>query len=317
MKIIDWLKQDELFTIYHVENYLLENYDEANLIKSKISKSNFAKTIIEKQNSITSLWGEGVYSPKYISTHYTLLTLCELEVDLSEKRYLKAIDIMLDTMWKPEGKINKYRHQDLCVVAMMIRICSQARIYDSRLFEMIDYVINHKMIDGGFNCRWEKQPSPKQSSLHSTLSVMEAFENLFNKGYDYRLEELSSICKSCAEYILTKKMYKSVRTNEIIHSEMLKFPFPYGWKYDILRAFYVMANLDIDYDERMEDGLNFILTRLDNFGRIKSDRLSVGKHFGAYKKTNQLSPFNTFRVLRILKKYKFNEYSYFLNKKML
>jgi hypothetical protein len=317
MNVIEWLKSEDLFTEYHVEKYLLENHYLASDIKEVIDSSDFAKTIISKQDLKTSFWSEGVYSPKYTSTHYSLLILCELGIDLSKTRYLKAIEILLENLWYKDGKVSNYRHQDICVVAMMIRICSQARLNDIRLFEMIDYILDHKMSDGGWNCSWERRPYPKQSSLHTTLSVLEAFANLKELNYSYRLQEINEGCKTGSEYILTKRLFKSVKTGETIHKDMLKFPFPYGWKYDILRALYVMANLNIPYDERMEDGLKSILNRLDDYGRIKADSLSVGKYYGIYRRANQLSPFNTYRVLLVMKKYKYSSFSDFINKNMI
>jgi len=314
MNVIDWLLKDDLFTVYHVEKYLLLNFDKANEIKKNLKTSDFAKTIIFQQDLNTSLWGGGVYSPKYTSTHYSLLTLCELEVDLSESRFLGAIDILLNEMWARDGKVNKYRHQDMCVVAMMIRICAQANVQDNRIFDMIDYVIDHRMNDGGWNCAWERKPYPKQSSLHTTLSVLEAFYNLLDKKYNYRVEDIKNGILSGSEYMLSKRLFKSVRTNQIIHNDMLKFPFPYGWKYDILRALYVMANLDISYDERMKDAISIIIDRLDDIGRIKADSLSVGKHYKIYRKANTISPFNSFRALRVLKKYKLDSYLEFINR---
>lgn len=317
MNVIEWLKSDEIFTKYHVEKYLLENYDYANKIRKDISASDFAKTIISRQDLKTSLWGDGIYSPKYTSTHYSLLILCELGIDLSETRYLNAIEILLKNLWYKDGVVSSYRHQDMCVVGMMIRICSQAKMSDKRLFEMIDYVLDHKMSDGGWNCAWERRPYPKQSSLHTTLSVLEAFANLKDFNYNYRLEEINEGCKTGSEYILTKRLFKSVRTGETIHKDMLKNPFPYGWKYDMLRALYVMSILDISYDKRMEDGLKNVINRLDDYGRIKADSLSVGKYYGIYRRANQISPFNTYRVLLILKKYKYSYYSDFINKNMI
>jgi len=295
----------------------LENHFLTSHIKEVIDTSNIAKTIISKQDLKTSFWSEGVYSPKYTSTHYSLLILCELGIDLSKTRYLKAIEILLKNLWYKDGKVSNYRHQDICVVAMMIRICSQARLNDIRLYEMIDYILDHKMSDGGWNCSWERRPYPKQSSLHTTLSVLEAFANLKELNYSYRLQEINEGCKTGSEYILTKRLFKSVRTGETIRKDMLKFPFPYGWKYDVLRALYVMANLNIPYDERMEDGLKYILNRLDDYGRIKADSLSVGKYYGIYRRANQLSPFNTYRVLLVMKKYKYSRFSDFVNKNMI
>jgi len=67
----------------------------------------------------------------------------------------------------------------------------------------------------------------------------------------------------------------------------------------------------------MEDGLKHIINRLDDYGRIKADSLSVGKYYGVYRRAKQISPFNTFRALLVLKKYKYSNFSNFIIKNMI
>lgn len=47
------------------------------------------------------------------------------------------------------GKVRAYRHQDLCVVAMILKIRLEAKINDNINKEMMDYIIGHQMKDGG------------------------------------------------------------------------------------------------------------------------------------------------------------------------
>ena len=311
MDLILWMQSRDISLKYLVKRDLLEMDDLS--IKDQILTEGYGLKIMNLQDSKTHLWGEGVYSPKYTSTHYTLLELCQLGANLNDTRIHKSIKILFDVMWKEHGQIKRYRHQDMCVVAMMVRIAATAQIKDPRIFDMIDYILEHPMLDGGWNCAWERKPRPKQSSLHTTLSVLEAFHAYIKNGYTYRLDNIFQMIPKSVSFILSKRLFRSVTTHEIIHKDMLSFPFPYGWKYDILRALTVFVNLDIPYDKKMEEGLNIIITRLDEYGRIKADKSSSGKHHFRYTKTNQYCPFNTYRVLKILKAYKHDLYQRYLN----
>ncbi|AUD63747.1 hypothetical protein BK010_09140 [Tenericutes bacterium MO-XQ] len=310
MDLISWMRNHDISLNYLVKRDFL-GVDDLHL-KNQILSEGYGLRLMNLQDQKTHLWGEGVYSPKYTSTHYTLLELCQLGAHLDEKRIHKSISILFDVMWKEKGLMRRSRHQDMCVVAMMVRIAATAHFKDNRIFDMIDYILEYPMSDGGWNCSWERKPKPKQSSLHTTLSVLEAFHAYIENGYTYKIDEIHLMIPKGVSYILSKRLFRAVRTNEIIHKDMLSFPFPYGWKYDVLRALTAFANLDIPYDEKMEEGLNMLMNRLDEFGRVKADPKALGLHHFRYTKTNQPCPFNTYRILNVLKKYKlqiYNKYS--------
>ena len=310
MDILSWMRNHDLSLNYLVKRDLLDEDDLK--LKNRILKEGYGLRVMNLQDQKTHLWGEGVYSPKYTSTHYTLLELCQLGANLNDLRIHKSINILFDVMWKEKGLMRKHRHQDMCVVAMMVRIAATAHFDDVRIFDMIDYILEYPMPDGGWNCLWERKPQPKQSSLHTTLSVLEAFHAYIENGYTYRLEDIDQMIPKGVSYILSKRLFRSVRTNEIIHKDMLSFPFPYGWKYDVLRALTVFVNLDIPYDEKMEEGLNILMNRLDPYGRIKANPKAPGLHHFRYTKTNQPCPFNTYRVLRVFKTYKSELYQRYI-----
>jgi len=317
MNVIDWIIEGDVSIEYLAKRDLLDT-DHRILVdlQKRILTEGFGLQLLDKQNKDTYLWGDGTYSPKYISTHYTLLELCQLGASLDDDRFHKAINLLFSDMWINKGKVRKYRHQDLCVVAMMVRIACNAKYIDDRINEMVDYILAHQMNDGGWNCAWERKPSPKQSSLHTTLSVLEAFNDYIRYGYNYNLEKIKRVIPQGVEYILSKRMYFSVRTGEIIHKDMLSFPFPYNWKYDILRALELMSSLKIPYDQRMEEAINNIHNRLDEYGRIKADKKPPSLLNIRYTKTNQFCRYNTYRALKVIKYFLPETYQIFISKKI-
>ncbi len=63
------------------------------------------------------------------------------------------------------------------------------------------------MFDGGWNCSWERKPKPKQSSLHTTLSVLEAFHAYIENGYTYKIDEIHLVIPKGVSYILSKRLF--------------------------------------------------------------------------------------------------------------
>ncbi|MDT8336857.1 MAG: hypothetical protein RQ856_03405 [Candidatus Izemoplasmatales bacterium] len=315
MDVLRWISEKDVFLNYLVQRDLLDiNEENLENLRNKITSEGFGLSLVDKQDLKTYMWGEGVYSPKYTSTHYTLLSFCQIGANISKDRFIMAIEILLNTMWVNKGKVKPYRHQDMCVVAMMLRISCEAKINDFRITEMVDYILNHQMSDGGWNCAWERRIKPKQSSLHTTLSVIEALESYLRNGYTYQKPKIDKVIPRGFEYILSKRLFRSVSKNEVINKEILNFPFPYGWKYDILRALVVMAKLKVRYDIRMQESIELLINRLDAYGRIKADKRPVGKYHSHFTKTSKLCPYNTYRVLYILKAYKKQIYEGFIKK---
>lgn len=238
-------------------------------------------------------------------------------VDLSDIRLSNSIAKLTEEMWKPLGKVRAYRHQDLCVVAMILKIRLEAKINDNTNKEMIDYIIEHQMKDGGFNCAWERKPFPKQSSLHTTVSVLDAFASCRENNNLYRSREIEIVSRQCIEYILSKRLFRSVSTGNIIYEDMLKYPFPYGWKYDIMRALFLMSYFDYPYDYRMDEASNILIQGADDYGRIKAFSLTAGKHNLIYTRRNNYCRFNTYRFLYIIKKYRQNEYQKYISRDII
>ena len=111
-------------------------------------------------------------------------------------------------------------------------------------------------------------------------------------------------------------MFRSFRTGEIIHPNMLRWTFPSNWRYSIISALDCLASLDVPYDDRMEEAISNLLGHADGYGRLPTLAPHPGKYFFRLESTKEKSRFNTLRLLRILKKYKKSLYLEIINRKM-
>ncbi|MCE5343888.1 MAG: hypothetical protein LLF96_09970 [Eubacteriales bacterium] len=110
------------------------------------------------------------------------------------------------------------------------------------------------------------------------------------------------------EFILQKRLFRSVRTGEIIDRKMLMLSYPGRWKYDILRCMEYFASVHKSYDERMDEALVLIMQK-----KRKNDRWPVQQKYSGIvhfdmEKTGADSRWNTLRVLRVLKYYRPADY---------
>lgn len=300
MKILGWLSIQDPVIVRLTNKYLHDMdvpYHEEGYIKSYLSLFN------PQEN----MWGHGIYSPKWISTHYTLFELLYMEMNPHHPIYKKAITHILDVMWKKDGYVNKYRHQDVCVVGMMLNMLAYMDIHHPLIEEMLDYILDHTFYDGGWNCAWEMK-KPKQSSLHTTLSVLEALSMLKQNGYKKR--DLSSYIEGGVQFIFKKQFFRRETTHEIIHEDMATYHYPYRWKYDYLRALECLVSIKYPYHQSMDESLNLLRQEIKK-GYLKPGYRYPGKtHFTLEKGA---SAFNTLRALKVLKFYDESYYEHIIN----
>jgi len=304
MKTIDWLLSCDPAVAYLSRRDLLEEKQNSPYSPDE----GWIKRLYEHVDPVTHLWAGGVYSPKYNSTHYTLHTLWSLQASPSHEAFQLGVDVLLKHLWPPKGEVRKHHYQDLCVSAMVGMLAVYAGKRDDKINEIIDYILAHKMPDGAFNCSWQRIPKPTMGSLHTTLLVLEMIQTLKEEHYSYRMDELLACIPDCVELILDRHMYKRRTNGEVIDRNMIRNLFPLGWRYTIIRAFDCFAKLKIVYDPRMEEGLQFLASKADALGRMKTEAPFSGQYFFRFESTREFSGFNSLRFLRILKHYRPTEY---------
>jgi len=311
MTVLEWLLDSDVSIQYQVHRDLLDSdeFTKAALQK-QIAKEGYGKRFLEEKHTKGYI-GRGVYSPKWTSMHYTLYDLYWLGIYNSNQDYIKSSEYLLEHMWFNKGMVRKTRMQDICVTAMIVQMCTYSNIQNKKIFEIIDYILDKQYLDGGWNCSW--QLGHKHSSLHTTISVLESFEQYVKSGYIYRVDEIKEAIPKGEEFILRKELFKSERTKKVINDQFLRYPYPFRWHYEILRVLDYFRRVDKPYDKRMEAALNVILKRNKN-GYVKAYSKFAGKLYFSMEEDKLGSKWNTLRVLRVLKKYKPEKYELFVNK---
>lgn len=302
-ELYSWLLSGDPSIAFLTKRELLENEDLSD--SSKIGEYGWCAEYLKHRNSDGS-WGQNFYQPKWISTHYTLLELRNFEYDYNDKKIRNEIERASRTEFLNATLGKKIPiGSDVCVCGMFLNYASYFKINEINLQHIIDFILSQKMTDGGFNCdhiRYEI----KHSSLHSTLSVLEGFNSYCANNYTYRKDEIKNAIKSCVDFILEHKLYRSSTTNEIIDQKFLRMTYPFRWKYTVLRALNCFVDMNIKYDERMNDALNFIKLKRKKEGYWLLQSKFTGKEYFQLEDAGKPSRVITYLALRIMKKYERN-----------
>ena len=182
----------------------------------------------------------GLYTPKWISTTYTMLLLRDFGLPAKNPQARKACRLLLEGGLQPDGGINygawakMTRRAETCVTGMVLSVLSYFEYDDDRLDTIAGHLLEQQMPDGGWNCR--RPGGATHASVHTTISVLEGLR-LYELRRGGKLKAVCAAQLRGREFLLLHRLFRSDRTGEIIKPVFLRFAFPPRWHYDILRAF--------------------------------------------------------------------------------
>jgi len=300
-EIIEWLIEGDVSIQYQVHRDLLGNNRKE--LQKRIAIEGWGKRFLLNRKS-NGHWGMRFYQPKWISTHYTLLDLRNLNLYSDIDTVKDTIGMVIDFHIAKDGGIqlgpSTFEHSDVCVNGMFLNYASYFKTDEQKLHSIIDSIMGEIMPDGGFNCM-TKRSGATHSSLHTTLSVLEGIIEFLKAGYTYRITELQKARENAEEFILLHQLFLSDRTGKIIRKEFLKIPYPCRWKYDILRALDYFQYSGRKWDNRMEAAMNVIQKKRKTDGRWSLQAAHPGQVHFEMEKAGKHSRWNTLRALRVLK----------------
>lgn len=296
-ELLEWILKGDPAIVYKAKKEIMNTpLEELEKIKNSLPyKEGYIKTYLSNRDNNTGMWGGGIYTPKWISTHYTLLELKNMGCPGDLNEYRESAIILTDSIWKKNGDRGRGKYVDLCVAAMIGSILCHGKIKDKDIYEIIDYILEHIQKDGGFNCFWYKS---SVSSINTTLTVLQFFYDVENNGYSYRSEDIKMAVNKSEEWILSHYLYKRKSTGEPMHKMMINMPYPGRYKYDFLKGLEYFADRKRPYDERMKPALDLLKEK-----RLKSGAWpSTGNHRGlVYVKIEDEGRDNRINTVRALK----------------
>jgi hypothetical protein len=302
-EVISWLLEGDPSIRWQVQRDLLKlppaKYEKE---RRNISKEGWGKRLHDKQDP-DGRWGGGMYGPKFISTHYTMLTLRLLGLPPDNPQARRACQLFLDEGFYADGGINFFsraiwKHSETCVTGMVLAMLAYFRYNDERLHAIAAHLVGQQMKDGGWNC--ESYKDATHSSFHTTISVLEGLYE-YECFFPEKKKQISQIRARGHEFLLRHRLFKSHRSGEIFDPKMTTMPFPPHWRYDFLRALDYFQACDAPKDKRMSDAIELLISKQKPDGRWFMNSGMTGRKFFDLEKAGQPSRWNMLRALRVLR----------------
>ena len=241
----------------------------------------------------------GLYSPKWISTTYTMLLLRDFGLPANNRNARTACKLLLEGGLQRDGGINYgWRgSSETCITGMVASILSYFAYDDERLDTLAAHLLDRQMPDGGWNCR--RMAGATHASVHTTISVLEGLR-AYESHRPRRVREVRAAQRRGREFLLQHRLFRSHRTGEIIKPVFLRFAFPPRWHYDILRALDYFQAVRAPRDPRLAEAIGIVhSTRLED-GRWSLQHSYKGKTYFELERLGSPSRWNTLRALRVL-----------------
>ncbi len=155
-------------------------------------------------------------------------------------------------------------------------------------------LLREQLEDGGWNC---EPPKSQRSSFHTTICVLEGLLEYERAGR--KSAAVSKARKRAEDYLLERRLLRSLRTGKIIDKHWLRFSFPAFWHYDVLRGLDYLRNARIKPDSRVGEAIEVVIQRRHQNGRWPMNLLHP-EYISLKIETDVggASRWNTLRVLR-------------------
>lgn len=298
--IINWLLKGDPSIRYQTKRDLLDISGEELIVEQdQIQEKGWGRRFLSYQES-SGLWGGNLYGPKWISTHYTLMTLMRLGLPKENRQAKKGCKILIDKGHYYDGGINhfvSFDHSETCVTGMTLSLLCYFLVNDPRLHSLKDFLLIQQMGDGGWNC--ESFNGAIHSSFHTTISVLEGLR-MYQKEFDVDATKIKHAQSRAHEFLLKHHLFRSDKTGEIVDQKMTRFSFPPRWKFDIMRALDYFQEIDSPHDPRFCDAIT-VVKKKERGGKWPLQQKYSGLIYFDMEKVGNPSRINTMRAMRILK----------------
>jgi hypothetical protein len=239
---------------------------------------------------------ETCYTPKWTSAVWPLILLGEMGVPPNaaikseSERFLDLHQLNNGAFTCPTARDVKEwearhhgkkgrRWEEPCLTGNMIRtLLVFGYGDDERVRKAIDWMPEHQLEDGGWNCDYPEK-KVRHSSFMSTIEPLWAYSEIPRAKWTRKMKR--SIDEG-AEFILMHHVYKSDNHQwRETYPFFTKLHFPMYYFYDILHALRVLTKLGYADDERIQSAVQLLLSKRRPDGRwnLEGDWYREGDYF--------------------------------------
>jgi hypothetical protein len=196
---------------------------------------------------------------KWGGAHWRLVSLVELAVPAGEPRALAAAETVLAWLTSPGRAkslrvINGLVRRCASMEGNALAVCSRLGLaHDPRVERIARSLVDWQWPDGGWNC--DDRASGRSSSFHESLPTMWGLhEFAAATGAAWAREA----AERAAEMFLAHRLFRSLRTGNVLREQWLAPRYPPYWHYDILQALLIVSRMGHATDPRAADALEVL-----------------------------------------------------------
>ncbi len=307
MDVTAWLLEGDPAIRWQVMADLLdESPSSVDEERALVATEGWGKQLLALQEP-DGTWAGGFYSPKWISTNYTLRQLRYFGLDPTSPQAQAARDRLIEggRTWRHGvdggGGVPFFHYMaETCVTAMNLGLGCYFQATSERTTEVVRFLLEQQMDDGGWNC--EVVRGSVRSSFHTTISTLEALLEFERSGYEPALEDASQAARTRAhEYMLDRHLMRGLSDGEMINQSWTRFSFPPRWWYDVLRGLDYLRDAAVPVDERWDEALSLVESRRSAEGTWKLQNHHSGREHFRMEQPGKSSRWNTLRASRVLR----------------
>ncbi len=195
---------------------------------------------------------------KWYGIHWVLASLADIGYPLSDgdlipSRNLELNWLLSDEHWSKRKTIAGRKRFCASIEGNALYSILSLGLDDGRCSKLADRLVKYQWDDGGWNC--DKHPEAINSSYHESLIPMRAL-NVYARITNNKASRIA--VNRAAELFLKRKLFRSLKNNEIIHNKWIKLHYPPFWHYDTLMALKILAEADKIRDSRCNEALNIL-----------------------------------------------------------
>ena len=265
--------------------------------RARVERDGWGRALLDRQDP-SGTWADGLYTPKWTSTTYTLLVLRRFGLEPTNEAARSGCRQLLDRARWVDGGVSYWQshtYPERCVNGMVLSVCAYFGLDDDRVDMIAETLIASPMEIGGWNC--EDVRGDTHPSFHTTISVLEAL-CLWRDSRGSSAAD--GVIDAAHDMLLDHRLFRSHRTGEVIDDEWTAAHFPPRWHYDILRGLDHLRSEGLR-DERAQDGVDVVVARQRSDGAWPKGKKYGGVEFFPLETDRMRGRWNTMRALRVLR----------------
>jgi hypothetical protein len=266
LSVTDWLLQPSQPAVrYLALRDLVDGTSRGELEEARraVTARGWAANILSKQRPGGD-WLEredGLYTPKYLSTNWMLLTLSDLGVSKDDPRISKACSLWMDTYSRADGGFDTpgAESSEHCLVGNTTRGLIKFGYADEpRVQSALELLVKTQKDDGGWHCF---------PSSHGTIDAWEGLSAFAVYPRQKWTRGMKAAVERGCEFYLERRMLRQGARYE----PWFRFHFPYHYYYDLLVGLDFVTALGYTDDRRLRPAVRRLGKKRREDGRWNLD----------------------------------------------